>query len=89
MKLELKVIPASSRDSVVGWLGNALKIKVRAPAEKGRANQSVENLLTKTLGLPRGVVAITAGHTSSSKTVEITGLDRGELDNRLAAAGIS
>ncbi len=88
IKLELKVLPSSSRDCVVGWLGQALKIKVRAAPEKGRANKAVETLLCKTLALPKGAVSITAGLTSSSKTAHIEGLDRARFQQRLAAAGI-
>ncbi len=42
MKLDLKVVPKSSRDCIAGWLGDALKVRVRAPAERGKANAAVE-----------------------------------------------
>lgn len=89
MKLELKVIPSSSREEIVGWLGGALKIKVRAPPEKGRANKAVEALLAKTLGLPKGAASITSGQGSTSKAAELTGLTEADLAARLAALGIT
>jgi len=89
VKLDLKVVPSSSRDTVVGWLGETLKIKVRAPPEKGRANAAVEALLCQTLGLPKGAVTITAGHSSGSKTAEIEGLSRDAFYQKLREAGVA
>ena len=37
----------SLRDKIAGWLGDALKFKVMAPPEKGRANDAVIELLSK------------------------------------------
>jgi uncharacterized protein (TIGR00251 family) len=37
----VKVVPGSSRDQIMGWLGDPLKIKVTAPPEKGKANEAV------------------------------------------------
>jgi hypothetical protein len=34
-RLTVKVVPGSSRDGIVGWLGDALKIKVTAPPREG------------------------------------------------------
>jgi hypothetical protein len=39
-RLRLKVVPGSSRDEVVGWLDDAIKVKVKAPPEKRRASRS-------------------------------------------------
>ena len=71
MKLQIKVIPSSSRDCIAGWLDDALKIKVKAPPEKGKANTAVIKVLEKALKLTRGSVSIDSGFTSCKKTVEI------------------
>ena len=71
----MKVVPGSSRDQIVGWLGDALKIKVTAPPEKGKANERVVELLAGALGIDAADVAIVAGHASPSKVVAIAGLD--------------
>jgi uncharacterized protein len=60
-------------------LGGALKVKVRAPAEKGRANRSVEALLAKKLGLGKGQVTVISGHTSEMKVVEVGSIAETEL----------
>lgn len=73
MKIQLKVIPKSSRDRVVGWVGDRLKVQVTAAPERGRANDAVIDVLAATLGLSRSQVRIVAGETSPLKTVEIDG----------------
>jgi uncharacterized protein (TIGR00251 family) len=83
LRLSVKVVPKSSRDAVVGWVGESLKICVTAPPEKGRANAAVEAVLSEVLGLPRERVVIIAGHASPRKTVEINGLDEHEVRHRL------
>ena len=70
-RLNIKVVPGASRDQIVGWLGDALKIKVTAPPEKGKANEAVVTLLAKTLGVRRDTIEIVSGHGSPAKTVEI------------------
>jgi uncharacterized protein YggU (UPF0235/DUF167 family) len=80
MRLQIKVVPGASRESVE-WFGELLKVKVRAVAEKGRANAAVEQLLAKTLQVAR--VTVVSGFTSPMKTVEIPGLDAAALVQRL------
>jgi uncharacterized protein (TIGR00251 family) len=74
-RLKAKVVPGSSRDGIAGWLGDALKIKVTAPPEKGRANEAVVSLLCERLGLPADAVAVASVHSSASKVFAIHGMD--------------
>jgi hypothetical protein len=74
-RLNVKVVPGSSRNQIVGWLGDALKIKVTAPPEKGLANEAVIELLAEALGLSSKDIEIESGHSSPSKIVAINGLD--------------
>lgn len=82
-KLKVKVVPGASRSEIAGWLGDAIKVRVAAPPERGRANAAVESLICTTLALPRGSVRVIAGGTSPRKTVEITGLGEEEIRRRL------
>ena len=84
IKLLVKVVPGSSRECIVGWLGDALKVRVRAPAERGKANAAVEKLVAEALGVPRECVQIVAGGTSPRKTLEISGLSEADVQQRLA-----
>ncbi len=83
MRLQIKVVPGSSREGIE-WLGDLLKIKVRAAPEKGKANAAVQQLLAERLGLPVSRVTIVAGFGSALKAVEIDGLDPESLRSRLA-----
>ena len=74
-RLSLKVVPGSSRDEIVGWLGDSLKVKVKAPPEKGRANEAVVVLLAERLGIDASSIAVVSGHSSPAKVVEVDGMD--------------
>jgi uncharacterized protein (TIGR00251 family) len=84
IKLQVKAIPASSRDCVVGWLGNTLKVRVTAPAERGKANAAIETIIAEALGVPKTSAHVVAGTTSPRKVVEIIGLSEAEVYRRLS-----
>ena len=68
-------MPGSSRDEIVGWLGEAIKVKVKAQPEKGRANEAVVALLADRLGIDPSSIAVVSGHGSPAKVVAIDGID--------------
>lgn len=85
-RLAVKVVPKSSRSGIAGWLGQSLRVRVAAPAERGKANAAVEKLIAKALGLSRGAVCIVAGKSSPRKVVQISGLSEAEIHRRLSAS---
>ena len=93
-KLTVKIVPGSSsegiagwlgasRDEIRGWLGDSLRVRVTAPPERGKANDSVVRLLEDALSLERGSVRILKGKTSPRKLLEITGISESELRKKL------
>ena len=84
MKLQIKVIPSSSKDCIAGWLDGTLKVKVKAPPERGKANKAVIKTLEKTLGLAKGSIDISSGTTSALKIIEIYGEDDSLIEKKLA-----
>lgn len=84
MRLSVKAVPGASRDEIVGWLGSALKVRISVPAERGRANAAIVQLIAKRLGIPKQAVHITTGMASSRKILEIVGLSETEVHDRLA-----
>jgi uncharacterized protein (TIGR00251 family) len=77
-ELRVRATPNASKDAVEGVGEEAsgrryLKVRVRAVAEKGRANAAIEALLAKALGLPRSAVSVEKGEAQRIKTVRIAG----------------
>ncbi len=67
-KLAIKAIPNAPCNAVAGWLGDALKVRVHAPALEGRANDELCAFLADTLGLPRRAVSVAQGDKSRQKS---------------------
>jgi hypothetical protein len=84
--LALKVVPGSSRDRVVGPLGERLKVAVRKPPEKGAANKAVCELLAEALGIRPTDVSVLRGETRPEKDVLVRGLTPAEVSKRLKIA---
>ncbi len=82
--LKVKASPGSKREGISGVHGDALKIAVTAPPEKGKANRAVVEVLARALGLVRRDVAVESGATSREKRIRIGGIGRSELEARLA-----
>ncbi len=83
VELTIKVVPGASRDRIAGALGDALKVAVSAPPEKGKANKCVIDVLANALGIKRNAIEIVAGHTQPRKTVRIRGLTADEVRAKL------
>jgi uncharacterized protein (TIGR00251 family) len=84
--INLRVTPSASRDAVVGWQGDVLRVRVRAPAQRGKANEAVLRLLAAALGIERRRLRIVRGETSRQKVVSVDGLDEAEIRVRLGSA---
>ena len=81
--LAIKAVPNAPRSAVVGWLGDALKIKIHAPALDGRANDALCEFLADELGLPKRAVTLVQGDKSRQKLLHIAGLTLAEVKTKL------
>ena len=77
--LKCWIQPRSSRNTVVGVHGDALKIALTAPPVDGKANQELLKFLAKCLGLSKSEIRIAAGDSSRNKTILITSMDKAAL----------
>ena len=72
--LAVRVQPRASRDEIAGVMGEALKVRLRAPALEDRANEALCEFLARLLKTPRAAVRILSGERSRTKRVEIRGV---------------
>lgn len=71
VRLRLRVSAGASRRRILGVHGGALKLSVKAPPEKGKANKDVVSLVAETFGLTPSDVTILSGETSPDKVVRL------------------
>lgn len=86
-RIRVRVSPGARREGLVGRHGDGWKVRVSAPPECGRANESVVRVLADALTLPRNGVRLVSGHGARDKIVELDGIEAPELERRLLAAG--
>ena len=82
--LRVHVQPGAGRDAIVGAHGNALKLKVQAPAVGGRANEAVLRLLAREMGIPLAGLSLTGGRQSRDKRVLLGGASAASVASALA-----
>ena len=79
----VKAVAGARRNGVVGSHGQALKIAVSAPRDRGKANDALIDVIAEALGVPRKTVTLVKGETSTEKRFLVMGLNAAELQNRL------
>lgn len=72
--LPVKVVPRASKNAIVGWENEELKVKLNAVPEKGEANEELINFLAKTWKIPKSAFTIQSGETSRHKKLLIRGI---------------
>jgi uncharacterized protein (TIGR00251 family) len=81
--LPVRAQPGARKPGIVGEHGGALKVAVTAPADQGKANQALIELLCEALALKRGQVELIAGFKSRDKRFLIRGLSPREISTWL------
>ena len=70
-RLRLRVSAGASRRRILGVHGGALKLSVKVPPEKGKANRDVLAIVAETFGLAASDVTMVSGDTSPDKVVRL------------------
>jgi len=82
---QVRVLPRSRRDEVVGLHGDALKVRLTAPPVRGKANRALREFLADQLSVSPSDVEILTGHTSRQKRVRVMGVSAGAVRALLSA----
>lgn len=74
--IAIHAVPKSAKNEIIGWVevengGKALKVKVAAPPEDGKANKELIAFLAKTWGVPKSALELIAGDASRHKRLKI------------------
>lgn len=73
MLVKVKVIPNATRNEVVGWMDDVLKVKIQAVPEDGKANKALCKFLAQVIGCRTSEIVIQSGEKSRLKTLELPG----------------
>ena len=84
--LTVHVQPRSMRTEIVGWHGDALKVRVKAPPVDGAANDELTRFVAQKAGVAWSAVRVVSGTTGRRKRISVDGLSTEQL---LASLGIS
>ncbi len=79
--INIEVKPGASKSGIEGvdeWR-NCLEVRLKARAEKGKANKELVKLFSSLLALPSSNIMIVKGEKSHRKTIKISGLKADEL----------
>lgn len=84
IEFDALVTPGSAVACVRGLHGSGIKVAVRSPPEKGKANAEVEDVLAEYFGLPKRQVMVVNGHASRSKRIRVEGLTTAQFMEKFA-----
>ena len=70
----VRVQPRASADEVVGEMDGALKVRLRAPAVEGRANEALVEFLAEVLKTSKAAVRLLSGERGRVKRVGVRGV---------------
>ena len=84
--VHLRVQPRATRNEIVAWQDEALRVRVTAPPVDGAANGAVRELIAGALGVAPSAVTLVRGERSRDKVVRVAGLTLTTVRARLAAA---
>ncbi|OSM00446.1 DUF167 domain-containing protein [Magnetofaba australis] len=86
--LTVRAQPRASKERVMGWHGQQIKIALNAPPVDGAANQALCHFLAKQLGVSKGAAAVISGEKSREKRVRIDGVSTADWETFVQRWGL-
>jgi uncharacterized protein (TIGR00251 family) len=82
--LRFHIVANAKETKVVGEHGDAIKIKLRAPAVEGKANAALRSFLAERLNISERAIVLERGKKSRDKVIRIDGLSDEDALRRLS-----
>jgi len=76
---KVKVLPGASKNEIMGFSGDALKIRLTAHPEKGKANAQLIEFLAEKLHVKKTSLSIVRGFEKKEKIIKIQGINKEDL----------
>lgn len=76
MIVEVKAVPRSSKAGVDGWIGGALKVRLKSAPVDGKANKELVETLAKACKIPKANIRWLSGETAKLKRLELVGVEK-------------
>lgn len=86
MFLLVRVQPGASKDMTDGVVTGLLKVRLRARAIDGAANNALIEFLSKLLGIRKSALSIESGLKARKKRVRVEGMGAMEVEKILSAS---
>ncbi|NLB55890.1 MAG: YggU family protein [Lentisphaerae bacterium] len=77
--IQTHIVPGSASDVIAGIHGDALKIKIKAPPEAGRANKALIKFIAQKTGVVRSNIELISGTTSRQKKLLISNISEEQV----------
>lgn len=77
--LRVRAVPGSRKPGVAGLHAGALKLRVSAPPEDGKANKAIIALLADALGVRESSLELVSGRTHREKLFRVEGVTEEHL----------
>ena len=84
--LPVQAQPKAKKNGLAGCHDGALKVQVTQAPENGKANDALEKVIAKSLGLKKSQVSLLSGATSTRKKFLIAGVSVADVESRIETA---